>query len=64
MYNTSTNYIGYNDDSGACYCISSESEEDIPKIGYSQYGSEINSYLLRDIDMVALTDEELNTILK
>lgn len=63
LYNKSTNYIGYNDDSGACYCISSESEEDIPKIGYSQYGSEINSYLLRDIDMTALTDEELTKIL-
>ena len=64
LYNGSTNYIGYNDDSGACYCIESESEEGTPKIGYSQYGSEITSYLLRDIDMVALTDAELNDILK
>lgn len=63
LYNGSTNYIGYNDDSGACYCIENESEEDTPKIGYSQYGSEITSYLLRDIDMVALTDAELTKIL-
>lgn len=66
LYSGANKWIGYNDDSGACYRILSETTEEgpgIPKIGYSQYGDDITSYLLRDVDMVALTDTELTKIL-
>lgn len=59
--------VSYNDDNGACYLISNETlaaDNYIPKLCYSEDGTTATSYLLRDIDMVALTDTELNEILK
>lgn len=66
LFNQNNSSVSYNDDNGACYVISEGIEADhyIPKIYYAENGSDATSYLLRDIDMVALTDEELNTILK
>nr|DAE46295.1 MAG TPA: hypothetical protein [Caudoviricetes sp.] len=54
--------IGHTDNSGACYLITS-STSSIPKIYYSANGTSHDSQLLRDIDMVALTDTELTKIL-
>lgn len=55
--------ITYHDIHNASYHIV-KTTDGIPKIVYSANGSTNNSYLLRDIDMVALTDTELNEILK
>lgn len=67
LFNQSDGSVSYNDDNGACYLISNETiaaDNYIPKLCYSEDGSTATSYLLRDIDMVALTDIELNEILK
>lgn len=66
FFNKEDGYVNYNDDDGACYLISNETidaDNGVPKIAYSEDGSVATSYLLRDIDMVALTDGELNEIL-
>lgn len=55
--------ITYHDIHNASYRIV-KTTDGIPKIAYSANGSTNNSYLLRDMDMVALTDTELNEILK
>ena len=55
--------ITYHDIHNASYRIV-KTTDGTPKIAYSANGSTYNSYLLRDIDMVALTDTELNEILK
>lgn len=54
--------ITYHDIHNASYRIV-KTTDGIPKIAYSANGSTNNSYLLRDMDMVALTDTELNEIL-
>ena len=67
FFNKEDGYVNYKDDDNACYLISNETidaDKGVPKIGYSEDGSVATSYLLRDIDMVALTDTELNNILK
>lgn len=67
FFNKEDGYVNYKDDGNACYLISNETidaDKGVPKIGYSEDGSVATSYLLRDIDMVALTDTELNNILK
>ena len=66
FFNKEDGYVNYKDDNSACYLISNETidaDKGVPKIGYSEDGSTATSYLLRDIDMVALTDTELNEIL-
>lgn len=63
FYSQISDGITYHDIHNASYRIV-KTTDGIPKIAYSANGSTNNSYLLRDIDMVALTDEELNTILK
>ena len=66
FFNKEDGYVNYKDDNSACYLISNETidaDKGVPKIGYSEDGSVATSYLLRDIDMVALTDTELNEIL-
>ena len=67
LFNQNDASVSYNDDNGACYLISNETitaDNYIPKLCYSEDGSTATSYLLRDIDIVALTDAELNEILK
>lgn len=54
--------INYHDIHNSSYRIV-KTTDGIPKIAFSANGSTNNSYLLRDIDMVALTDTELNDIL-
>lgn len=63
FYSQISDGITYHDIHNASYRIV-KTTDGIPKIAYSANGSTNNSYLLRDIDMVALTDEELNEILK
>ena len=66
FFNKEDGYVNYKDDNSACYLISNETidaDNGVPKIGYSEDGRTATSYLLRDIDMVALTDTELNEIL-
>ena len=63
FYSQIDNGITYHDIHNASYRIV-KTTDGIPKIAYSANGSTNNSYLLRDIDMVALTDTELNEILK
>lgn len=63
FYSQISDGITYHDIHNASYRIV-KTTDGIPKIAYSANGSTNNSYLLRDIDMVALTDTELNEILK
>lgn len=63
FYSQISDGITYHDIHNASYRIV-KTTDGIPKIAYSANGSTNNSYLLRDIDMVALTDGELNEILK
>lgn len=62
MYAEDFNTIGHTDNDNACYLITS-STDSAPKIYYSANGTSHDSQLLRDIDMVALTDTELTKIL-
>ena len=65
FFNKEDGYVNYKDDNGACYLVSHVTTGDgIPKIYFSNNGINHTSQLLRDIDMVALTDTELNNILK
>ena len=65
FFNKEDGYVNYKDDDGACYLVSYVTTDGgIPKIYFSNNGINHTSQLLRDIDMVALTDTELNNILK
>ena len=65
FFNKEDGYVNYKDDNGACYLVSyATTGGGIPKIYFSNNGINNTSQLLRDIDMVALTDTELNEILK
>lgn len=64
FFNKEDGYVNYKDDNSACYLVSDATTGDgIPKIYFSSNGTNHTSQLLRDIDMVALTDTELNEIL-
>ena len=65
LYNVNDEYASYQDNDNFCYLVSDATTGDgIPKIYFSNNGTNHTSQLLRDIDMVALTDGELNEILK
>lgn len=65
FFNKEDGYVNYKDDNSACYLVSDATTGDgIPKIYFSNNGTNHTSQLLRDIDIVALTDTELNNILK
>lgn len=65
FFNKEDGYVNYKDDNNACYLVSDATTGDgIPKIYFSNNGTNHTSQLLRDIDIVALTDTELNEILK
>lgn len=65
FFNKEDGCVNYKDGNSACYLVSDATTGDgIPKIYFSNNGTNHTSQLLRDIDMVALTDTELNNILK
>lgn len=65
FFNKEDGCVNYKDDNSACYLVSDATTGNgIPKIYFSNNGTNHTSQLLRDIDMVALTDTELNNILK
>lgn len=66
LYSPNDESVSYNDDNSACYLISGSTNhggKDIPKLYYSEDGSQLTSQLLRDIDVTAITNTELNDIL-
>lgn len=65
LYNVNDECASYRDNDNSCYLVSDATTGDgIPKIYFSNNGTNYTSQLLRDIDVVALTDTELNEILK
>lgn len=65
LYNVNDECASYRDNDNSCYLVSDATTGDgIPKIYFSNNGTNHTSQLLRDIDVVALTDTELNEILK
>lgn len=66
FYNGYDDAVHYNDDNSACYLISGLTDHEgksIPKLYYSEDGGQLTSQLLRDIDVVALSETEVNDIL-
>lgn len=66
FYNGYDDAVHYNDDNSACYLISGLTDHEgklIPKLYYSEDGEQLTSQLLRDIDVVALSETEVNDIL-
>ena len=66
FYNGYDDAVSYNDDNSACYLISGLTDHEgklIPKLYYSEDGGQLTSQLLRDIDVIALSETEVNDIL-
>lgn len=66
LYNSNDDAVSCDDDNSACYMISGSTAhggKDIPKLYYSEDGSQLTSQLLRDIDVVALSETDVNNIL-
>ena len=66
FYNGNDDAVSYNDDNSACYLISGSTThggKNIPKLYYSEDGTQLTSQLLRDIDVVALSETDVNNIL-